>query len=273
MRAAPCCAAYTYAELRRDALDCAARFVALGLKKGDRLALVAETGPEFASLPSSAPSMPGCGPCRCRCRPRSAGAKPMSTNWSVQLASSDPALFLYPPELAAFAGEAALPPQGRVARLGQPRRDRPQPRSSFRPPTADEIAYLQYSSGSTRFPHGVAVTHRALLDNLRAHGLGLEVLPTDRCISWLPWYHDMGLVGCMLSPIANQLSVDYLKTEDFARRPLAWLDLISRNPGTTLCLLADLRLRHLLAPHVVPVEPAPTASTCRAGGLPATAPT
>ena len=51
---------------------------------------------------------------------------------------------------------------------------------------------------------------------------------------WLPWYHDMGLVGCLLSLIANQMSVDYLKTEDFARRPLAWLDLISRNEGTTL---------------------------------------
>jgi len=44
----------------------------------------------------------------------------------------------------------------------------------------------------------------------------------------------MGLVGCLLSPVANQVSTDYLKTEDFARRPLAWLDLISRNPGTTL---------------------------------------
>ena len=62
----------------------------------------------------------------------------------------------------------------------------------------------------------------------------MKVEPTDRCISWLPWYHDMGLVGCFLSPIANQVSTDYLKTEDFARRPLAWLDLISRNPGTTL---------------------------------------
>jgi fatty-acyl-CoA synthase len=57
---------------------------------------------------------------------------------------------------------------------------------------------------------------------------------TDRCVSWLPWYHDMGLVGCLLSPVANQVSTDYLKTEDFARRPLAWLDLISRNPGTTV---------------------------------------
>jgi fatty-acyl-CoA synthase len=62
----------------------------------------------------------------------------------------------------------------------------------------------------------------------------MEVVETDRCVSWLPWYHDMGLVGCLLSPVANQVSADYLKTEDFARRPLAWLDLISRNEGTTL---------------------------------------
>ena len=99
---------------------------------------------------------------------------------------------------------------------------------------ADSIAYLQYSSGSTRFPHGVAITHRGLLDNLRAHGVGLNLDGADRCISWLPWYHDMGLVGCLLSPLANQLSIDFMKTEDFARRPLAWLDLISRNPGSSV---------------------------------------
>ena len=62
----------------------------------------------------------------------------------------------------------------------------------------------------------------------------MELIESDRCISWLPWYHDMGLVGCCLSLIANQISVDYLKTEDFARRPLAWLDLISRNEGTSI---------------------------------------
>ena len=98
----------------------------------------------------------------------------------------------------------------------------------------DDVAYLQYSSGSTRFPHGVVITHRALLANLAAHSTGMALIPGDRCVSWLPWYHDMGLVGCLLSPVANQVSTDYLKTEDFARRPLAWLDLISRNPGTTL---------------------------------------
>jgi fatty-acyl-CoA synthase len=62
----------------------------------------------------------------------------------------------------------------------------------------------------------------------------MEVTSTDRCVSWLPWYHDMGLVGCFLSVVANQVSTDYMKTEDFARRPLAWLDIISRADGTVI---------------------------------------
>ena len=224
--------AYPYAELRHDALDCAARFASLGLAKGDRLALVAETGPEFAACFFGA-IYAGLWPVPLPLPTSFGGRETYVDQLTVQLASSDPALFLYPPELAAFAGEAAL-------RRGVPSRDWDSlgeieiAEVALPSAAGDEIAYLQYSSGSTRFPHGVAVTHRALLDNLRAHGVGLETRDSDRVVSWLPWYHDMGLVGCMLSPVANQLSVDYLKTEDFARRPLAWLDLISRNPGTTL---------------------------------------
>ena len=75
---------------------------------------------------------------------------------------------------------------------------------------------------------------RAAQQSRRAQRTAWKCGDSDRCVSWLPWYHDMGLVGCLLSPVANQVSTDYLKTEDFARRPLAWLDLISRNPGTTL---------------------------------------
>jgi fatty-acyl-CoA synthase len=223
---------YPYSELRRDALDCAARFVALGLVKGDRLALVAETGPEFAACFFGA-IYAGLWPVPLPLPTSFGGRETYVEQLIIQLASSDPTLFLYPPELADFAGEAAH-------RHKVPARDWDS-LSEIAPSAAnlpsakgDEIAYLQYSSGSTRFPHGVAVTHHALLDNLRAHGVGLAMCDTDRVISWLPWYHDMGLVGCMLSPVANQVSVDYLKTEDFARRPLAWLDLISRNPGTTM---------------------------------------
>ena len=78
------------------------------------------------------------------------------------------------------------------------------------------------------------MTHEALLHNLYGHAAGVELGTNDRVVSWLPWYHDMGLVGCFLSPIANQVSCDYLRTEHFARRPLAWLDLVSRNSGNTL---------------------------------------
>lgn len=97
----------------------------------------------------------------------------------------------------------------------------------------DDIAYLQFSSGSTRFPSGVTVTHRSMMANARAivrHGL--QITHQDRCVSWLPFYHDMGLVGFLLAPLTAQVSVDYLPTQDFARRPLTWLSLISRNRGT-----------------------------------------
>jgi fatty-acyl-CoA synthase len=108
------------------------------------------------------------------------------------------------------------------------------PAANLHQAKSTDIAYLQYSSGSTRFPHGVAVTHEALLANLAGHAHCMEAGRGDRVVSWLPWYHDMGLVGCMLAPLANQISVDYLATEDFARRPLSWLTLISRNPHATL---------------------------------------
>ena len=224
--------AYTFAELREDALLLAPRLVALGIEPGDRVALVAETGTEFAAAFFAA-VYAGAWPVPLPLPTSFGGRDAYVDQLAVQLKSCDPALFLYPPELIEFGSSAA-------ALAGVASRDWDtlvgvEPASGELPTASpDDIAYLQYSSGSTRFPHGVAVTHHALLDNLRAHGVGLQVQDSDRCVSWLPWYHDMGLVGCLLSPMALQMSVDYLKTEDFARRPLAWLDMITRNPGNTV---------------------------------------
>jgi fatty-acyl-CoA synthase len=61
---------------------------------------------------------------------------------------------------------------------------------------------------------------------------GLQVRSGDRCVSWLPFYHDMGLVGFVLGPIASQLSVDYLSTRDFAMRPRQWLSLMTKSRAT-----------------------------------------
>jgi fatty-acyl-CoA synthase len=61
---------------------------------------------------------------------------------------------------------------------------------------------------------------------------GLDVVPGDRAASWLPLYHDMGLIGFLMAPLSTQLSLDYLTPRDFARRPMQWLNIIMRNRAT-----------------------------------------
>ncbi|MBA3879225.1 MAG: acyl-CoA synthetase [Sphingobium sp.] len=224
--------AYPFAELRTDALDAALRLIAMGIAPGGRVALIAETSAEFAAL-FFGTVYAGAWPVPLPLPTSFGGRDAYVEQIRVQLASSDPVLLVYPPELSDMAGAAAQV-AGVKAIDWATLATAPVVPAVLPQAQPDDICYLQYSSGSTRFPHGVAVTHAALLNNLTAHGHGMQLIDSDRCISWLPWYHDMGLVGCMLSPMANQVSVDFLKTEDFARRPLAWLDLISRNTGTSV---------------------------------------
>ena len=224
--------AYPYAEVREDALAAAARLVARGVEPTDRVALLAETAPEFVALFFGA-LYAGAWPVPLPLPTSFGGRDAYIEQLAVQLRSADPRLLLYPSELASIASAAAesVGVDGTDWSLFAEAEAASGPLPKAKP---DDIAYLQYSSGSTRFPHGVAVTHRALLSNLAAHAHSMKIGPGDRGVSWLPFYHDMGLVGCMLSMVGNQMSADYLKTEDFARRPLAWLDLVSRNQGTTM---------------------------------------
>ena len=227
---------YPFSELRTDALAMARRLLAHGIGKGDRVALIAETGPEFAALFCGA-VYAGAWPVPLPLPTSFGGKEGYIEQLVVQLQSSDPQVLFYPAEIAEMASAAAARQHASSGRCDgiawEDFAQRPVPQCDLPAAAPDDICYLQYSSGSTRFPHGVAVTHEALLNNLGGHAHGMGFAPDDRCISWLPWYHDMGLVGCFLSMIANQVSVDYLKTEDFARRPLAWLDMISRNPGNS----------------------------------------
>lgn len=224
--------AYPFSEMRADALEAARRLVAMGIGKDDRVALIAETGPEFAALFCGC-VYAGAWPVPLPLPTTFGGKESYIDQLAVQLESSDPTILLYPGEIGAMA-KAGADRQGCLGESWDEFAARPAPVCDLPEALPDDICYLQYSSGSTRFPTGVAVTHRALLHNLRGHATSMQAQGSDRVVSWLPWYHDMGLVGCFLSLISNQMSVDYLKTEHFARRPLAWLDLISRNPGTTL---------------------------------------
>ncbi len=223
---------YPFSEMRDDALSLAYKLVAAGIGKNDRVALVAETSPEFSAL-FCACIYAGAWPVPLPLPTTFGGKDSYIDQLSVQLESSDPTILLYPPEIAEMA-KAAADKQGCDGESWDVFASREGPEVELPEAKPDDISYLQYSSGSTRFPTGVAVTHEALLHNLRGHAEATDIGAGERVVSWLPWYHDMGLVGCLLSLIANQVSGDYLKTEHFARRPLAWLDLISRNKGNSL---------------------------------------
>lgn len=223
---------YPYAEMREDALAMARRLIAMGIKKEDRVALIAETGPDFAAL-FCACVFAGAWPVPLPLPTTFGGKDSYIDQLAVQLQSSDPAILIYPQEIAQMA-QAAAAKQKCAAESWQDFATREAPDCDLPEADPEDICYLQYSSGSTRFPQGVAVTHKALLHNLYGHSTSMKLGRDERCVSWLPWYHDMGLVGCFLSLIANQVSGNYLKPDAFARRPLAWLDMISRNTGSTI---------------------------------------
>ncbi|SMQ64027.1 fatty-acyl-CoA synthase [Altererythrobacter xiamenensis] len=224
--------AYPFSEMREDALMMARRLVGAGIGKEDRVALIAETGADFAAMFCACVYV-GAWPVPLPLPTSFGGKESYIDQLAIQLQSSDPALLLFPAEITEMAS-AAAERQGCKAQSYEDFAELDAPECELPKADPEDICYLQYSSGSTRFPTGVAVTHRALLHNLYGHATSMNVGENDRVVSWLPWYHDMGLVGCFLSLIANQVSCDYLKPDHFARRPLAWLDLISRNSGTTL---------------------------------------
>lgn len=221
-----------YQTLKTRAEAGAKRLLSLNLKKGERVALIAETSSGFVEAFFA-------------CQYAGLVAVPLAIpmgvgqrdSWSAKLqgllASCQPA--------AIITGDEWLPLVN-AATHNNPElhvlshawfKALPEADVALQRPVPNDIAYLQYTSGSTRFPRGVIITHREVMANLRAisHD-GIKLRPGDRCVSWLPFYHDMGLVGFLLTPVATQLSVDYLRTQDFAMRPLQWLKLISKNRGT-----------------------------------------
>lgn len=225
-------AVLTYAELRDQALGLARRLRGLGAARGARMIIVADTHPDFLRF-FFACQYAGLVPVPLPIPLNLGGHKAYVEQIRAMARSCQASLAMAPKDYSELL-EEAVEGQGLVFSGTAEAYDAlPQQDGELRPMQADELAYLQYTSGSTRFPRGVMITQRAVLNNLS--GIiteGMDLRMTDRCVSWLPFYHDMGLVGLVLTPLASQLSVDYLGTREFAMRPRQWLSLMSRNKAT-----------------------------------------
>ena len=218
----------SYAELADEARAMAGRLKAAGLKRGDRIAVVAETTPAFMILFFGC-QYAGMLPCSMPYPMHIGGKDAYIERIAAMMRAADAAAAVGPAELkdhlqkaAERAGVSRVIAHEELAALS-PAAD------ALAPFSADEAAYIQYSSGSTSAPKGVLISQRAICANttgILRHGL--KIRNEDRAFSWLPLYHDMGLVGFCLAPMMGQVPVHYLPTPAFARRPALWLKLMSQ---------------------------------------------
>ena len=221
-----------YAQLREQALAIARRLIRLDLPRHARVAIIADTAPLFHRFFFAC---------------QYAGLIPVPMPAALQMGGGNAYVSQIRRMMESCAASAAVAPDGfldllqtaaeplGLAFIGGEANFNALPESSapLSPLSGDEPAYLQYTSGSTRFPRGVEMSQRAVLCNLREIAeVGARLRDDDRLVSWLPFYHDMGLVGCVLVPLIRALSVDYLSPRAFAMRPRLWLKLISENRGT-----------------------------------------
>jgi fatty-acyl-CoA synthase len=221
-------------EVRERAHVMARKLIGAGFAPGERLLITADTWPgffdaffgaQYAGLLPVPVSIPvGIG-----------GKEAYLEQLRRQLAASGAVAAVGLDELAGFLAAAAQDaPALRLHGGMDVLEGLPEKPVDLRPLGPADTCYIQFSSGSTRQPQGVQITQAALTANLQ--GItgpgGLDLVEGDRATSWLPLYHDMGLIGFLFAPLSSQLTVDYMTPRDFARRPMQWLNLISRCRST-----------------------------------------
>ena len=109
----------------------------------------------------------------------------------------------------------------------------------------DDVAFIQFSSGSTSEPKGVVLTHRNILMNARGAGEASRWTEDDVNLTWMPLTHDMGLIGMHIMMFAHRMNLNQMPTELFIRRPLLWMSFASRK-GVTVTSSPNFGYRHYL---------------------------
>ncbi len=229
--------AVAYAELYERALGILHHLQRLGAQRGDKLILLLNDNEQFIDAFWAA-ILGGIVPV-----PVAVGISDEHRRKLLRIARKLGAPFLYCDRrslerigaFAAAAGErAAFDELARraflvdqlddISRAGKPARAEP-----------DDIAFIQFSSGSTSEPKGIVLTHRNILANARGVTEVCAFTESDVSLSWMPLTHDMGLIGFFIYMFASRIHVHLMPTELFVRRPLLWLTLAARKRATILC--------------------------------------
>ncbi|MDI3285419.1 fatty acyl-AMP ligase [Polyangium sp. 15x6] len=225
-----------YPELWAEASRRARALQALGLSKGDRVALILPEPDEFVlsfigALTAGLVAVP--------MYPPATLAKLEAYGDTVRhvLAASGARVVVTNDALRPLIQEHLLGSQSADTRLVIERElgaiDPGSAHATLPDVRGEDLAFLQFTSGSTSRPKGVMVTHENL--SVNSHAImfdGLRSTPEDRGVSWLPLYHDMGLIGFVIAPVYALVQVMFLPTMSFIRRPSLWLESIHRFRGS-----------------------------------------
>ncbi|MGY6500341.1 MAG: AMP-binding protein [Acidimicrobiales bacterium] len=225
--------ALPWAQLFDEARGMAAVMQARGVRPGDHVALLGPTSRDLVTA-IAAVWLAGATIVVMPIPMRMASLDEFVAATRRRLSRADVSLFAVDADLAPFIEpQPTDPPMVRFDEL-RPGADRPGAAEFVRPDDdPDRLAILQFTSGSTSDPKGVALPHRAVAANLDAIHVAAELDPdTDVLVSWLPLYHDMGLVGLLTLPMTTGTDLVLGAPQDFMASPLRWMQWISDYGGT-----------------------------------------
>ncbi len=220
-----------YAELDQAARAVAAGLIDRGIEPGTAVAIMLPTGVEYfysffgillaGGIP--VPIYPPARPSQIEDHLKRHGGILANalTRCLITVPQAKPLALLLKPRVNTLQDVVTPEELMRTGTLAAPHRAKPQ-----------DIAMIQYTSGSTGNPKGVVLTHDNLLVNIRAMAKSLRATPADVFVSWLPLYHDMGLIGAWMGSLVYGFKYPVMSPLTFLSRPESWLRLIHRHGGT-----------------------------------------